>query len=63
MTPVRKPEVPHADASDRDYPENPVLVRIWRGGAVESQHRGSWVVADAAGRVVEGAGSGPGPCS
>lgn len=56
MTPVRKPEIPHVEASDREYPENPVLVRVWRGSAVESQHRGSWIVADATGRIVEGAG-------
>lgn len=43
-------------ASDPTYPDNPVLARIWRGSAVESQHRGAWIVTDAAGRVVEGAG-------
>ena len=38
------------------YPENPVLARIWRGGHVESQHRGAWVVVDTRGKVLEGAG-------
>jgi len=38
------------------YPENPVLVRVWRGPHVESQHRGSWVVVDERGTVVAGAG-------
>lgn len=39
------------------WPENPVLTRVWRGAHVESQHRGAWVVVDAAGRVVEGVGA------
>ena len=38
------------------YPENPVVCRVWRGGAVESVHRGAWVVVDGAGNVLEGAG-------
>ena len=38
------------------YPENPPLVRLWRGDAVESQHRGAWCLVDAEGRVLEGAG-------
>ena len=41
---------------DQGYPDNPVLVRLWRGDAVESQHRGAWVLTDADGRVLEGAG-------
>jgi L-asparaginase II len=56
MTPARKPVVPHAEASEPEFPENPVLVHVWRGHAVESQHRGSWVLADAKGGVVEGVG-------
>jgi len=40
-----------------DYPDNPVLARVWRGGRVESQHRGAWVVVDSAGHVVDGAGA------
>ncbi len=39
------------------YPDNPVLVRIWRGREVESQHRGAWVVCDSDGTVIEGLGS------
>lgn len=44
-------------SSSGTYPENPVLVRIWRGRAVESQHRGSWVLTAADGRVIEAAGA------
>lgn len=36
--------------------DNPVLVEILRGGAVESRHRGAYVVMDADGHVVEAAG-------
>ncbi len=43
--------------SPGDYPDNPVLTRIWRGHAVESQHRGSWVLVDTEGAVVDGAGA------
>jgi L-asparaginase II len=39
-----------------EYPENPVLVRIRRGEAVESQHRGAWVLTDSDGKVLDGAG-------
>lgn len=39
------------------YPENPVLVRVWRGNFVESQHRGAWVLTDGAGSVIAGEGS------
>ncbi len=39
------------------YPENPVLVRMWRGSNVESQHRGAWVLADSSGAVIEGEGT------
>src|SRR4051812_30713907 len=42
---------------DPRYPENPVLVEIWRGEAVESQHRGAWVVCDSSGTAIDGAGS------
>jgi L-asparaginase II len=42
---------------DRAYPDNPVLVRIWRAGEVESQHRGAWVVCDTTGAVREGRGA------
>jgi L-asparaginase II len=57
MVPVRKPEILPASLAEQDYPENPVLVRSWRGGSVESQHRGSWIVADSWGRILEGAGA------
>jgi L-asparaginase II len=39
------------------FAENPVLVRLWRGAWVESQHRGSWVLVDISGRVLAGNGS------
>ena len=35
---------------------NPVLVEVTRGAAVESRHRGAFVVVDAAGKIVRGAG-------
>ncbi|MFT5052949.1 MAG: L-asparaginase II [Chlamydiales bacterium] len=38
------------------YPENPVLVRVWRGDHVESQHRGAWVLVDPDGEVLAGEG-------
>lgn len=38
------------------YSDNPVVVRVWRGDWVESQHRGAWALVDATGRVVESAG-------
>ena len=40
----------------RSFPDNPPLVRLWRGGEVESQHRGAWCLVDTHGNVVEGAG-------
>ncbi|MDZ4773134.1 MAG: asparaginase [Planctomycetota bacterium] len=42
---------------DPRYPENPVLVQVWRGAAVESQHRGAWVVSDSSGTTIDGVGS------
>jgi L-asparaginase II len=38
------------------WPTHPVLARVWRGAYVESQHRGTWVVVDSAGRVLDGVG-------
>jgi L-asparaginase II len=38
------------------YPDQPVLVRVSRGASVESQHRGSWCLVDARGRIVDSAG-------
>ena len=37
-------------------PESPVLVRLWRGGFVESQHRGAWCVLESTGELIEGGG-------
>ncbi|SNR48362.1 asparaginase [Blastococcus mobilis] len=34
-----------------DWPDNPVLVEVWRSGFLESAHRGSFVVLDASGAV------------
>jgi L-asparaginase II len=39
------------------YPDNPVLVRVWRDVAVESQHRGAWCLCDGEGGVLDGAGA------
>jgi len=39
------------------YPENPILVRRWRGQSVESVHRGAWVLVDSAGCVLAGRGA------
>jgi len=39
------------------YPDNPVLVRVWRGGSVESVHRGAWCLTDTVGTVLDGAGN------
>jgi len=49
---------PHAvpDGSEL-YPENPVLVRVYRGMRIESQHRGAWVLCDPDGTVIDGMGS------
>jgi L-asparaginase II len=60
---ARTPTAPRAApgsqtaAPGEGYPENPVLVRLWRGAHVESQHRGAWVLADASGAVLDGAGA------
>jgi L-asparaginase II len=34
-----------------------VLVQVWRGDAVESQHRGAWVLCDSSGTTIDGVGS------
>ena len=39
------------------WPDNPVVAEVWRGGRVESQHRGAWALVDTAGNVLEGAGA------
>jgi L-asparaginase II len=41
---------------ERSLPENPPVVRLWRGRAVESQHRGSWVLCASDGSVLDGCG-------
>jgi L-asparaginase II len=56
MVRSRQPELQPKEAADPAFPENPVLVRVWRGSAVESQHRGAWIVADPSGEVIDGAG-------
>jgi len=50
--------VPSASSapSANGYPDHPILVRAWRGGAVESVHRGAWCLVDSAGDVLDGAG-------
>lgn len=40
-----------------EWPDNPVLVEVWRSGFLESAHRGSLVVLDAAGDVTFAAGA------
>ena len=37
--------------------QNPVLLERWRGAFVESVHRGSWVVTDSTGAIVDGQGA------
>ena len=39
------------------WPDNPVLVEVWRSGFFESAHRGSLVVLDASGSVTFAAGA------
>src|SRR5262245_15357532 len=55
MVRPRQPE-PENRTSDSGYPENPVLVRVWRGSDAEAQHRGACVVAEPSGVVIDGAG-------
>ncbi len=43
--------------SPNGYPENPVVVRVWRGREVESVHRGAWCLVDVSGQVLAGAGA------
>ncbi|MCA8980419.1 MAG: asparaginase [Planctomycetes bacterium] len=49
----RKPQ-PAMDQTELE--DNPVLARVWRGSAVESQHRGAWALTDSAGTVLDGNG-------
>jgi L-asparaginase II len=43
-------------ASSASFPEDPILVQVYRGAHVESVHRAAWVLTDAAGAVLESAG-------
>jgi L-asparaginase II len=56
MTTSLHPKHKPAPAEPPAYPDNPVLVRIYRSDAVESQHRGAWILTDSSGAVVDGAG-------
>ncbi len=47
---------PAPASSSATCPENPILCRIVRGAHVESWHRGSWVLVDTAGTILDGAG-------
>jgi len=40
-----------------EYPDNPVVVRLWRAGRVESVHRGAWCLVDPSGEVIAGGGA------
>jgi L-asparaginase II len=44
-------------AGESSFPLNPILVQRTRGAHVESLHRGSWVLVDNDGKVLEGAGA------
>jgi L-asparaginase II len=57
MTISLQPEHTTPSAQNAAYPDNPVLVRIHRGSAVESQHRGAWVLTDSYGNTIEGVGA------
>jgi L-asparaginase II len=46
----------HRGAAKENTMDNPILVEVTRGGAVESRHRGSLVVVDADGGIVLAAG-------
>ena len=44
------------DDDFKDMSANPVLIEVTRGAAVESRHRGAFVVVDASGKIVHSAG-------
>jgi L-asparaginase II len=46
-----------ATPSSNGYPENPVVVRVFRAGEVESVHRGAWCLVDPSGEVLAAAGA------
>src|SRR3954471_18243210 len=45
-----------AEQGGRSWPDNPVLVEVWRSGFLESVHRGALVVLGADGEVLASAG-------
>jgi L-asparaginase II len=47
----------HASGGLAPWPDNPVLVEVWRSGFLESVHRGSLVVLGADGEVLAAAGT------
>jgi L-asparaginase II len=47
---------PAAAGTEKPYADNPVQVRLVRGHAVESVHRGAWVLSDVSGRVLAHSG-------
>jgi L-asparaginase II len=47
---------PLAGQGGRSWPDNPVLVEVWRSGFLESVHRGALVVLGADGEVLASAG-------
>ncbi len=54
------PKTPATQAASNgadSFPTNPILVQRTRGNHVESVHRGSWVLVDSAGQVLDGAGA------
>ena len=51
------PDNDNHPGTNSGYPDNPILVRVWRGAEVESVHRGAWVLVDPEGGVIDGAGS------
>lgn len=58
MEPNKSAPEPSPSANGRHAdPQNPVLVRRWRGERAESLHRGAWVLVDTSGNVLAGAGT------
>lgn len=51
------PNLMYTTDFEDSYADQPVLVQVTRGGFVESQHRGAWVVTDCAGAVQAGSGA------
>ncbi len=56
MNGIRIEAAPREERVQKEFADNPVLVRLRRGSYVESQHRGAWVLVDSSGSVVDGAG-------